>query len=128
MRQEKATERKAGNDTEKAGGSSSTFLTNHHGSPEFHPNSMGASKELVANVLVVSHGAYMRNWLSYFISDLGCILPASLTKTELSSVSPNTGISQFIVKLENRDNIKPKIQCICLNRDDHLGDMATENI
>ncbi|XP_015266670.1 PREDICTED: fructose-2,6-bisphosphatase TIGAR [Gekko japonicus] len=126
--QEKGTERRAGNYTEGAGGSSSTFLTNHHGSTEFHSSSMGATEELVANILVVSHGAYMRNWLSYFVLDLKCILPASLTKAELSSVSPNTGISKFIVKLENRDNIKPKIQCICLNRDDHLGDMAAENI
>ncbi|XP_077166079.1 fructose-2,6-bisphosphatase TIGAR [Paroedura picta] len=123
--QDKATERRAGNDTERTG-SSSTFLPNHHGSPGFHFSSMGATEELVANVLVVSHGAYMRNWLSYFVSDLQCILPASLTKTELSSVSPNTGISQFIVKLENRENVKPKLQCICLNRDDHLGDMAAE--
>lgn len=89
---------------------------------------MGATEELVANVLVVSHGAYMRSWLSYFVSDLACVLPACLTKTELSSVSPNTGISQFTVKLENRDSMKPKIQCICLNRDDHLVDMVAENI
>ncbi|XP_060109927.1 fructose-2,6-bisphosphatase TIGAR [Heteronotia binoei] len=123
--QEKATERRAGDDSER---SSSTFLTNHDGNPEFHPSSRGATEDLVANVLVVSHGAYMRSWLGYFVSDLECVLPASLTKTELSSVSPNTGISQFIVKLESRDNVKPKIQCICLNRDDHLRDTAAKNI
>nr|XP_056718790.1 fructose-2,6-bisphosphatase TIGAR [Euleptes europaea] len=126
--EKQATERTAGNDTARAGVHSSTSLTNHHGSPEFHSPSMGATEELVANILVVSHGAYMRNWLSYFVSDLECVLPASLTKTELSSVSPNTGISQFIVKLESRDNIKPKIQCICLNRDNHLGDKQAERI
>ncbi|XP_048372152.1 fructose-2,6-bisphosphatase TIGAR isoform X2 [Sphaerodactylus townsendi] len=122
--EKQAPERTAGNDADKP----STLLTNHHGSREFHSNPIGATEELFASVLVVSHGAYMRSWLSYFVSDLGCILPASLTKTELSSVSPNTGVSQFIVKLESKDNIKPKIQCICLNKNDHLGDVAAEHI
>ncbi|XP_054856595.1 fructose-2,6-bisphosphatase TIGAR [Eublepharis macularius] len=126
--EKQATEKTTEKDTERAGESSNTWLTNHHRCLEFHSSPTECPEELAANVLVVSHGAYMRNWMSYFVSDLECTLPATLTKTELSSVSPNTGISQFLIKLENRDNIKPKIQCIFLNRVDHLGDVAAENL
>ncbi|XP_053108746.1 fructose-2,6-bisphosphatase TIGAR isoform X2 [Hemicordylus capensis] len=130
--EKQATPRTARNGTELAEGTSTASLTNHHHHHhrglKFYSNSDGPAEVLDANILIVSHGAFMRNWIGYFVSDLECTLPATLTKTELSSVSPNTGISQFIVKLENRDNIKLKICCICLNRDDHLGNMPTESI
>ncbi|XP_034261838.2 fructose-2,6-bisphosphatase TIGAR isoform X1 [Pantherophis guttatus] len=112
--------------TETAEGSSATSLPNHHDGPELESNSEeAASGGLVANILVVSHGAYMRNWIGYFISDLQCSLPATLTKAELSSVTPNTGISRFIVKLEMRESLlPPQIRCLFLNRSDHLRDMS----
>ncbi|XP_034994106.1 fructose-2,6-bisphosphatase TIGAR [Zootoca vivipara] len=109
-----------GSSTEMAGGSSTSSLTNHRSRLEF--NSDRGSEILDANILVVSHGAFMRSWVGYFISDLACTLPATLSKTELSSVSPNTGISQFNIKLEMREDSKPKIHCVFLNRDDHLGE------
>ncbi|NXU92105.1 TIGAR bisphosphatase, partial [Xiphorhynchus elegans] len=80
----------------------------------------GYSKILDANILVVSHGAYMRNWIGYFVSDLNCTLPANLSKSQLSSVSPNTGVSHFVVKLENGKLSKPEVSCVCLNQDSHL--------
>ncbi|NXM78862.1 TIGAR bisphosphatase, partial [Serilophus lunatus] len=80
----------------------------------------GSSKILDANVLVVSHGAYMRNWFGYLVSDLNCALPANLTKSHLSTVSPNTGVSHFLVKLENGNLSKPEVACVCLNQDSHL--------
>ncbi|XP_063164458.1 fructose-2,6-bisphosphatase TIGAR [Candoia aspera] len=116
--------RTEGNNAEMAKGSSTTSLPNHNGGLEFDSNSEGAAGGLAANILVVSHGAYMRNWAGYFISDLQCTLPASLTKAELSSVTPNTGMSRFIVKLDMRENVKPKIHCIFLNRSDHLHDLS----
>ncbi|XP_025028801.1 fructose-2,6-bisphosphatase TIGAR isoform X1 [Python bivittatus] len=112
-----------GNNTEMAKGSSTRLLPNHHGGLECDSNSEGAAGGLAANILVVSHGAYMRNWVGYFIADLQCTLPATLTKAELSLVTPNTGISRFLVKLETRENVKPKIHCIFLNRSDHLHDI-----
>ncbi|XP_010714932.1 fructose-2,6-bisphosphatase TIGAR isoform X2 [Meleagris gallopavo] len=94
---------------------------------EFSSDNDGTSKLLLdANILVVSHGAYMRNWVGYFVSDLKCTLPANLTKTQLSSVSPNTGVSHFIIKLENRSVLKPEIICVCLNQDSHLVDVGAE--
>ncbi|NWT75816.1 TIGAR bisphosphatase, partial [Prunella himalayana] len=94
--------------------------TNH--CSEAEPSSEGSRSSTVldANILVVSHGAYMRNWIGYLVSDLNCTLPANLTKSQLSSVSPNTGISHFIIKLENGNLLKPNIKCVCLNQDSHL--------
>ncbi|XP_053243786.1 fructose-2,6-bisphosphatase TIGAR isoform X2 [Podarcis raffonei] len=109
-----------GSSTEMAGGSSTSSLTNHHSRLEF--NSDRGAEILDANILVVSHGAFMRSWVGYFISDLACTLPSDLSKTELSSVSPNTGISRFNINLEMREDSKPKIHCVFLNRDDHLGE------
>eukprot|EP00076_Gallus_gallus_P032737 XP_024998275.1 fructose-2,6-bisphosphatase TIGAR isoform X3 [Gallus gallus] len=101
--------------------------TDHCGVRKLSSDNGEASKLLLdANILVVSHGAYMRNWIGYFVSDLKCTLPANLTKTQLSSVSPNTGVSHFIIKLENRSVLKPEIICVCLNQDSHLVDVGAE--
>ncbi|NXE47471.1 TIGAR bisphosphatase, partial [Casuarius casuarius] len=94
--------------------------TNHYSEPELSSDNGGASKLLDANILVVSHGAYMRNWIDYFVSHLKCTLPTALTKSQLSSVSPNTGVSHFIIKLDNENILKPEINCVCLNQDSHL--------
>ncbi|XP_054657388.1 fructose-2,6-bisphosphatase TIGAR isoform X2 [Grus americana] len=100
--------------------------TNHCSEAELSSDNSGASKILDANILVVSHGAYMRNWIGYFVSDLNCTLPTNLTKSQLSSVSPNTGVSHFIIKLENGNLLKPEITCVCLNQDSHLVDVGAE--
>ncbi|XP_063212108.1 fructose-2,6-bisphosphatase TIGAR isoform X3 [Chroicocephalus ridibundus] len=100
--------------------------TNHCSEAELSSDNGGASKILDANILVVSHGAYMRNWIGYFVSDLNCTLPTNLTKSQLSSVSPNTGVSHFIIKLENGNLLKPEITCVCLNQDSHLVDVGAE--
>ncbi|XP_036616764.1 fructose-2,6-bisphosphatase TIGAR [Trichosurus vulpecula] len=85
-------------------------------------NSDSVAQVLDANILVVSHGAYMRNMFTYFVVDLECTLPANLSKSELSSVSPNTGISHFIINVEQGANgIKTTIKCICINLQDHLA-------
>ncbi|XP_051856702.1 fructose-2,6-bisphosphatase TIGAR [Antechinus flavipes] len=88
-------------------------------------NSESVSQVLDANILVVSHGAYMRNMFTYFVVDLLCNLPANLTKSDLSSVSPNTGISHFIINIEqSATGIKKTIKCICINLQDHLARMT----
>ncbi|KAJ6668511.1 hypothetical protein lerEdw1_011993 [Lerista edwardsae] len=130
-REKEAAPRMADNSAGTAAGPASSSLTNHH--QALACCSDGATNVLDtnvldANVLVVSHGAYMRSWVSYFVLDLACTLPATLSKTAAFSMSPNTGISQFIVTLENRDSLKPQISCLCLNRDDHLRGLATEKV
>ncbi|XP_003796473.1 fructose-2,6-bisphosphatase TIGAR [Otolemur garnettii] len=87
-------------------------------------NSESGAQGLVASVLVVSHGAYMRSLFGYFLTDLMCSLPATVSKSELASVSPNTGISLFIINFEEGREFKPTIQCICMNLQDHLSAVA----
>ncbi|NWI20812.1 TIGAR bisphosphatase, partial [Crypturellus soui] len=94
--------------------------TDHCGERELNSVNSGASKQLDANILVVSHGAYMRNWFVYFVSDLKCTLPTAFTKSQLSSVSPNTGVSHFVIKLNKENILRPEINCVCLNQDSHL--------
>ncbi|KAM9204366.1 fructose-2,6-bisphosphatase TIGAR [Mergus octosetaceus] len=100
--------------------------TNHCSQPGLSSDNGGASKILDANILVVSHGAYMRNWIGYFVSDLKCTLPANLTKSQLSSVSPNTGVSHFVIELQSGSRLEPEIRCVCLNQDSHLVDVGAE--
>uniref|UniRef100_A0A8C5YUE4 Fructose-2,6-bisphosphatase TIGAR n=1 Tax=Marmota marmota marmota TaxID=9994 RepID=A0A8C5YUE4_MARMA len=85
-------------------------------------NSDSGAPGLVASVSVVSHGAYMRSLFGYFLTDLKFSLPASLRKFELSSVSPNTGISLFIISFEKGKEPIPK--CVCMNLQDHLNEVT----
>lgn len=84
-------------------------------------NADSGAPGLVASVLVVSHGAYMKSLFNYFLTDLKCSLPSTLNKSEFMSVSPNTGISLFIVNFENGREVKPTIQCVCMYLQDHLN-------
>ncbi|XP_037677532.1 fructose-2,6-bisphosphatase TIGAR isoform X2 [Choloepus didactylus] len=84
-------------------------------------NSNGSTPGLAASVLVVSHGAYMRSLFDYFLTDLKCSLPATVSKSEIASVSPNTGISLFIINLEEGKEGKPTVQCVCMNLKEHLN-------
>ncbi|XP_030070679.1 LOW QUALITY PROTEIN: fructose-2,6-bisphosphatase TIGAR-like [Microcaecilia unicolor] len=76
------------------------------------------------NVLVVSHGAYMRIWILYFVKELECHLPGDLRKAQELSISPNTGISQFVVSLTRGETFSPEVRCVCINQQDHLADLT----
>lgn len=62
-------------------------------------NSNGDPPGLESSALVVIHGAYMRRLFGYILTDLKCSLAPPLCKSEVGSVSPNTGISLFNNKL-----------------------------
>lgn len=81
---------------------------------------------LDANILLVSHGAYMRNWIKYFVEDLHFTFPPDLKKSRELSVSPNTGISHFIISLKPGELNIPDIRCVCINRYDHLADINAD--
>ncbi|XP_018413473.1 PREDICTED: fructose-2,6-bisphosphatase TIGAR [Nanorana parkeri] len=91
--------------------------------PEFPGNS---DVTLDANILLVSHGAYMRNWIKYFVEDLHFTFPPNLKKSRELSVSPNTGISHFIISLKPGELSIPDIRCVCINRHDHLVDINAD--
>ncbi|XP_004869415.1 fructose-2,6-bisphosphatase TIGAR isoform X4 [Heterocephalus glaber] len=74
---------------------------------------------LAASILVVSHGAYMRSLFGYFLTDLKGSLPATLNRSELMAVSPNTGISLFIIDF--KEGGEPTVHCVCMNLRDHLS-------
>lgn len=80
---------------------------------------------LAASILVVSHGAYMRSLFGYFLSDLRCSLPVTIDKFELSSITPNTGISVFIIDCEEAR--QPTVQCVCMNLQEHLNKGAEKH-
>ncbi|XP_069824592.1 fructose-2,6-bisphosphatase TIGAR [Dendropsophus ebraccatus] len=86
----------------------------------------GYDLSLDASILLVSHGAYMRNWIKYFVEDLHFTFPPELKKSRELSVSPNTGISHFIISLKPGEINKPTIRCICINRHDHLEDLHAD--
>nr|XP_005989344.1 PREDICTED: fructose-2,6-bisphosphatase TIGAR [Latimeria chalumnae] len=94
--------------------------TDHYIAKEFSSDIIYGANDLEAHVLLVSHGAYMRTWIKYFVEDLNCILPLTLTKSELFSASPNTGVSHFVVNVEGKEQFPPDIYCIYINKHDHL--------
>ncbi|XP_062856172.1 probable fructose-2,6-bisphosphatase TIGAR A [Trichomycterus rosablanca] len=79
-----------------------------------------------AHALVVSHGAYMRVAMRYFIEDLGCTVPPGANMFQVFSACPNTGMCRFIVTLKLSDSgiLLSCMNCVFVNRRDHI---KTEN-
>ncbi|XP_016125861.1 fructose-2,6-bisphosphatase TIGAR B-like [Sinocyclocheilus grahami] len=76
------------------------------------------------HTLIVSHGAFIRVSVRHLVEDLQCRLPAGLKMSQVFSPCPNTGISRFIITLR-REESGPRashIQCVFINRKDHLDD------
>lgn len=73
-----------------------------------------------ADVLVVSHGGFMKELIRHFIEDLGCKVPGG--KGHALRVSPNTGLSKFTVTAEE-ENGRPVITCLVIHDKDHLLNM-----
>ncbi|KAL7638901.1 UNVERIFIED_CONTAM: hypothetical protein RMT77_010435 [Armadillidium vulgare] len=66
-------------------------------------------------VLVVSHGAALRELYTHFEKNLNC---EDIPETEsIAKITPNTGISEFVVKFSPR---KYHMRCIRLNDASHL--------
>lgn len=74
------------------------------------------------HALVVTHGAYMRMAVRYFVEELCCPLPPGSDKTTLFSISPNTGLCRFILTMrKEEDGVNlTKIFCVFVHRNDHI--------
>ena len=72
---------------------------------------------LIADVLVVSHGGFLKEMIKHFMEDLGCKIPGG--KGHALRVSPNTGISKFTVTLSEGEE-KPRLTCLSIHDKDHL--------
>lgn len=70
---------------------------------------------LLASVLVVSHGALLREMVRHLVEDLGCCVPGG--RNQALRISPNAGISKFTVS-GPRDH--PRIVCHLIHDRQHL--------
>ncbi|XP_076878136.1 putative fructose-2,6-bisphosphatase TIGAR A isoform X2 [Brachyhypopomus gauderio] len=78
-------------------------------------------RSVPAHALVVSHGAYMRVAVRYFIEDLGCSVPLGSDARQLFSACSNTGMCRFIVTLKFDDaELLSSMKCVFVNRTDHI--------
>ncbi|XP_017578407.1 probable fructose-2,6-bisphosphatase TIGAR A isoform X2 [Pygocentrus nattereri] len=75
-----------------------------------------------AHALVVTHGAYMRVAVRYFIKDLACSVPLGSDMIQVFSACSNTGMCRFIVTLKCSDSdvVLSSMKCVFVNRRDHI--------
>lgn len=76
---------------------------------------VGGGGALLASVLVVSHGALLREMVRHLVEDLGCCVPGG--RSQALRISPNAGISKFTVS-GPRD--RPRIVCHLIHDRQHL--------
>ncbi|GFT90025.1 fructose-2,6-bisphosphatase TIGAR [Nephila pilipes] len=72
---------------------------------------------LMANILVVSHGGWLRELFRHFVEDLECSVPGGWKQA--LRISPNAGLSKFTVSLEEHGG-HPKIICLQIHDKQHL--------
>lgn len=75
----------------------------------------GGGGALLASVLVVSHGALLREMVRHLVEDLGCCVPGG--RCQALRISPNAGISKFTVS-GPRD--RPRVVCHLIHDRQHL--------
>ncbi|XP_069763543.1 fructose-2,6-bisphosphatase TIGAR-like isoform X2 [Narcine bancroftii] len=91
-------------------------------SSELNDDSSGT--RVIANVLIVSHGGFIRQWVRHFIEDLKCLLPQSFDESKAFSVCPNTAMSSFIITFNQVASFSPWIMCDSLYNCSHLDDLS----
>ncbi|XP_022251815.1 fructose-2,6-bisphosphatase TIGAR-like isoform X2 [Limulus polyphemus] len=78
---------------------------------------------LMADVLIVTHGGWLKELIRHFVEDLGCVVPGG--KKQAMRISPNTGLSRFTICFEKED-IKPRVICHQIHEKDHLIDILSD--
>lgn len=71
----------------------------------------------LADILVVSHGGFIKETVRYFVESLDCKIPG--VKSHALKVCPNCSISRFTVSIEE-GAIKPSLTCVTIHDKDHL--------
>ena len=71
----------------------------------------------VPDVLVVSHGGFLKELIAFFCQELGAVLPDGMKS--MRKTPHNTAISKFSVSL-NADG-QARMSCLMLNDRDHLA-------
>ncbi|XP_072922437.1 fructose-2,6-bisphosphatase TIGAR-like [Hemitrygon akajei] len=96
----------------------------HTNSSNVNDDNSSSPVDLMANILIVSHGGFIRQWVKYFVEDLKCLLPQSCDEFKAFSVCPNTAISSFIITLNQVVSSSPRIMCNCLYKCSHIDDIS----
>ncbi|XP_014670020.1 PREDICTED: fructose-2,6-bisphosphatase TIGAR-like [Priapulus caudatus] len=73
--------------------------------------------QLAANVLVTSHGGFLREFIRHLVDALRCECPGG--RRAALRTSPNTGISKFVVSMA-RDGLPSHATCVTLHDKEHL--------
>lgn len=79
-------------------------------------------KDVPVHVLVVTHGALMCIAVKYFVEEFNCSIPQDSNKAHMLSLSPNTGVCRFMLKIEKANDkfSMIQIQCVFMHKADHL--------
>ncbi|XP_072241263.1 probable fructose-2,6-bisphosphatase TIGAR A [Leuresthes tenuis] len=79
-------------------------------------------RAMPVHALVVTHGAYMRVAVRYFVEELHCCLPQGCDEAQMFSLSPNTGLCRFILSITKEGGrfILSGIRCVFIHRRDHM--------
>ena len=97
-----------------------------HGIASSFPGSLGFSNDditssemphPVGDVLVVSHGGWIKELMMHFYEDFDCQIPGG--KDEAKRTTPNTGISRFRVTVSDQD-LQPTLLCLMVHNKDHM--------
>ncbi|KAK7066947.1 hypothetical protein SK128_001303 [Halocaridina rubra] len=76
-------------------------------------------KDAVERILVVSHGAALKQLYAHFHKTLECPLPGDTDI--LSRISPNTGISEYVVQYSPK---KYYLRCVRIHDENHLQGLS----
>ncbi|XP_061630998.1 probable fructose-2,6-bisphosphatase TIGAR A isoform X2 [Phyllopteryx taeniolatus] len=79
--------------------------------------------DLAVHALVVSHGAYLCVTMRFLVDDLHCPVPEGCSRARMFSLSPNAGVSRFVLTLTQEDEAfkVSHIQCLFVNKGDHVA-------
>ena len=81
--------------------------------------SSSPQEDLFSEILVVSHGALVRELIKHFVYDLKCELPVD--HSALKQVPNNTALSKFTVCVISNELDKPKVTCHLFYDREHLA-------
>nr|XP_061812936.1 probable fructose-2,6-bisphosphatase TIGAR A [Nerophis lumbriciformis] len=91
--------------------------------PERGQDERSSADELPVHALVVTHGAYLCVTMRYLVDDLMCPVPEGCSRAGMFSLSPNAGVSRFVLTLTKEADQTFKvlsIRCLFVNRGDHV--------
>lgn len=70
-----------------------------------------------ADILVVSHGGFIKECLQYFVETLDCTIPGM--KGHALKVCPNCSVSKFNISVDETTG-RPSLTCVTIHDKDHL--------